>query len=171
MTTQAEAAPYQDPAEMRDDYAGNEFQRDRAIGIAKEFSALFPEAYVAAGFMPHEWVVRALVRAHILGCRDGFEDGRNVGITQAEAKHHLIQDAQAEAVETFGTSLIRAAMAGTLESAADTLTVDRDFDSKQLLKASIVINPDAQRTIWDRYDLAAERTPDGQSVIFSITRK
>jgi hypothetical protein len=58
--------------------------RNTAVAIAKHYAGLFPESYYTGDdFVPHEWVVQALLyaveNAHLAGYERGKEDYMSYG--------------------------------------------------------------------------------------------
>ena len=42
--------------------------RDQAIELARRFAKAKPQSYYSEPFMPHEWVIDAIVAAYLKGC-------------------------------------------------------------------------------------------------------
>lgn len=110
----------------------------------------------------HPWVIEAIKQAY------------QAGQVDADAKALLVQETMTEQHDTLNTSLVRATIAGVLEAVGNDLVVEHTSDTQRgnhVFCVSTVMNLDAQRTVWDRWDYETTRTEDGKAVELTIVRK
>lgn len=88
-------------------------------------------------------------------------------------RHNLIQDAQAESIESGNTGIMRATVAAVMEAIADDMAADNFLKPGE--QPYVIVDLDKQRTIWDRYELHGEPvTADGadtDQIKFTLTKK
>lgn len=82
------------------------------------------------------------------------------------ASQQALIDATVAQAEGMQTSIIRATVAAVLEVIRNGTAGADEFNSH-----SITMNLEAQRTIWDRYELTTERDESQENVTFTIHKK
>lgn len=62
------------------------FSRNDAVELARKCIKQLPETYYAEPFMPHEWVIDAIIQAHKMGVLMGTDacQGPTHGIMEAD---------------------------------------------------------------------------------------
>jgi len=166
------------PGEGYEEHDFSEMLNGTACGIAYRVAVkadpLAPgQGYLEAArtdpqWTPHAWVVDAIVK----GLEVGIAMGKAEGLTQANAEHQLIHDAVAEKQDTQSTSYIRACVAAVLEGVTQSLVVTHaDGPRREVMQIQVTMNLEAQRTIWDRFELTTERSVDETEVTFKLFRK
>ncbi len=137
--------------------------------LAMRCAAEHPEQYMLDAWQPHGWVMAAIHAAYSEGCSQGM--------SESDAKHNLIHGLVAETAEGQQTTIIRATVAAVIES----IFKDHHDESKRikpnlslggmLCDVEVTMDLDAQRTIWDRYELSTRRNEDNNAVIFNLSMK
>jgi hypothetical protein len=56
--------------------AGADMTREQAIELARRFAKAKPQSYYSEPFMPHEWVIDAIVAAYLKGCYENNPSGK-----------------------------------------------------------------------------------------------
>lgn len=129
-----------------------EVQRDSAPDYLKE--AMHDKHQT---WMPHEWVITAIVTALKAGMKWGEE--------KAERSNLHVQEQLDEHYREAQTTMIRACVAGIMEAG---VTTNPDDIGKGV--AQCTLNLDSQRTIWDRCELETKRNPEETEVTFTLHR-
>lgn len=106
------------------------------------------------------------IAAIVLNSPGPIETCRNIEeavVKKLEAKNLAVQEGLDEHYREAQTSIIRATVAAVMEAAL--------VNTAQADAFTLVMNLEAQRTIWDRFEFETARSDDGSKVVFTLTRK
>lgn len=136
-------------AEQPDTLAAEDSQSIRLLACALAFKL---------GVKPDEDTFKAIEEA--------LELTRLRGYNRGTAEQQLLIEETVAQAEGMRTSIIRATVAAVMEVIRNGTAGAGEFNSH-----SITMNLEAQRTIWDRYELTTERDESQENVTFTIHKK